>query len=127
MRCGGSTWGQRRKPAHGRWSRPPGRLRGWVLFGGYADGEHLADAWLLDTKDPDAPTWSLMTFSGVTPPARAAHAAAWDPEGGRLLVAGGTSGSELTLEVLGDAWALEKAPQGPARLFLPLALRNGAP
>jgi hypothetical protein len=120
------------EPATGPAPRMGASLAFWsdhqaVLFGGYADGEHLADAWLLDTKDPDAPTWSLMTFSGVTPPARAAHAAAWDPEGGRLLVAGGTSGSELTLEVLGDAWALEKAPQGPARLFLPLALRNGAP
>jgi len=90
-----------------------------ILFGGYADGEHLGDAWMLDVTSVDAPVWSPLGAGGVAPPARAAHGAAWDAEAGRLLIVGGTAGSIVTYRVLDDAWALELDPDATPATVTP--------
>jgi hypothetical protein len=81
-----------------------------VLFGGYADGQHLGDTWVLDVTSADAPAWAPLGAGGVAPQARAAHGAAWDEAARRLLIVGGTAGSLVTYRVLDDAWALELDP-----------------
>lgn len=111
-----------------------------LLFGGYAEGRHLGDLWLLDYTESDAPAWAQLTAAGGPPPSRAAHAAVWDPTAERLLVVGGITGEDLNLSVLGDAWALYPAgvpdltptPSATATIapngatFLPAVLRRSS-
>jgi hypothetical protein len=109
-----------------------------VLFGGYADGEHLGDVWVLDLTDGRGPSWAPLAAGGGIPEARAAHGAAWDAASRRLIVVGGTAGSNVAYRVLADAWALEFEPGATPTattanstpgtdpvgvLYLPLALK----
>jgi len=122
-----------------------------VLFGGYAEGAHFGDVWRLDTSNPATPRWSSLAVPEPAPGPRAAHGAAWDPLGRRLIVYGGITGIAPDLQVLDDAWALyldgappveatvapsptaaqptpgateTPAPQPWVPIYLPLALRS---
>jgi hypothetical protein len=74
-----------------------------VLFGGYANGMDLADAWLLDYSDPESPVWERLEVDGPAPGRRAGHSAVWDPEQEQVIIYGGIRG----LTYLDDAWALD--------------------
>jgi hypothetical protein len=77
-----------------------------VVFGGYSyDGSYhyFNDAWSLSLGEP--PVWSQIPVGGTLPPARAGHAAVYDPVRDRLLVSGGYY-FDTASHYLGDAWAL---------------------
>jgi hypothetical protein len=97
-----------------------------LLFGGY-DGEvgERADSWLLDYRDPEAPSWVELAAMpdpelGLPEP-RAGHVAAWDPVAGSLVLHGGIVVEGRNVRILGDAWLLlpqEEADATPT-IFLP--------
>jgi len=69
-----------------------------VLFGGRNGGVLSDDTWEWNTFTL---TWTEVVPTGVSPPARADSAMAFDPQSGRIMLFGGT-GAGSTL--LGDTW-----------------------
>ena len=56
--------------------------------------------------DPAANTWTELALDGEAPPPRSTQGAAWDADGGRLLIMGGFAGG---IEYLGDLWSYDAA------------------
>lgn len=73
-----------------------------VLFGGYNDTGELGDTWVYD---PVASTWADLQPAGDLPSPRRAHAMAYDPVSGQMILFGGYNGST----VLNDTWAYDPA------------------
>ena len=67
-----------------------GRRRMLVFAGSDASGQSLNDTWELSLKG--GLSWRQLSPSGDPPPARARHAAIYDPNGDRMLVFAGTGG-----------------------------------
>lgn len=90
-----------------------------ILFGGY-NGSFLSDVWALTLAGP--PAWVALAPTGPVPPARAGHAAIYDPAGDRMIVCGGFDGVSATSQRRNDVWSLDLAtlawssvtPAGPA-------------
>jgi hypothetical protein len=80
-----------------------------VLFGGYSRSGELAETWLLDYTDPEAPVWQPLALTGG-PSGRSGHSAVWDPVGERVLIYGGVAGSTSYLD---ETWAFSLSTAAP--------------
>lgn len=79
-----------------------------IVFGGH-DGVtpgtlRRNDVWELSLSG--APAWSPIVPQGVAPAARSSHSAVYDGANDRMIVFGGTSGSEVQ-SYLNDTWQLD--------------------
>lgn len=77
-----------------------------ILFGGHDGNIFLDDTW---SYDPAVNTWTELKPLGTVPPARGAHAMAYDPVTRRIIMFGGayappTDSDELCLD---DTWAYD--------------------
>jgi hypothetical protein len=76
--------------------------RRMVVYGGAdAAGQPLGDVWFLSLDDP--PQWLPVAPGGTPPPARFFAMAAYDAEGERMLLFGGTQDNDGALN---DLWSL---------------------
>jgi hypothetical protein len=73
-----------------------------IVFGGYNSTIYLNDVWALSLAG--APAWTQLAPLGTPPSVRSGLTAIHDPDGQRMLVFGGFSGS-----VRNDLWALSLA------------------
>jgi hypothetical protein len=73
-----------------------------VMFGGSSRAGFLNDVWALSLAG--TPAWTQLTPSGTPPSARRYHRAIYDPVRDRMVMFGGSSGSDLN-----DVWALSLA------------------
>jgi hypothetical protein len=71
-----------------------------IVFGGKSSGV-FNDVWALSLSG--TPTWSQLTPTGSPPSARESHSAIYDPVRDRIIVSGGTNGTDT----FDDAWALQ--------------------
>ncbi|TMQ74017.1 MAG: hypothetical protein E6K81_01645 [Candidatus Eisenbacteria bacterium] len=78
---------------------PRGRM---VVFAGYDAGTFLGDIWALDLAG--APAWTAIAPSGTPPGPRVSHTAIFDAPRNRMVVYGGSLGSDGT--PTGEIWAL---------------------
>ena len=76
-----------------------------ILFGGRrTDGTSFADTWALSLAG--TPRWSRLDVAGDAPAPRWGGAAAYDPAGRRMIVAGGQTGADGAATSHDDVWAL---------------------
>lgn len=90
-----------------------------VLFGGAGDNGAVLD----DTWEWDGLSWRQAVVT-ARPPARSAHAMAYDPSRGRVMLFGGRDAAG---QVLGDTWEYLGAGQGWREVAVVGAVRGGPP
>src|SRR5262249_47843301 len=79
-----------------------------VFYGGEhnnaGDFQSFDDAWALVFSA--VPYWEPLEPSGKPPAARNGHVAIYDPEGQRMIVYGGSAGTDANITRYTDLWAL---------------------
>jgi outer membrane protein assembly factor BamB len=73
-----------------------------LVFGGAIPGNGVGDVWELTLDDL---AWHELTFNGRTPHARCSAGGFYDPDGNRMVIAGGVYN-----DFYNDVWALDLTP-----------------
>lgn len=72
-----------------------------IIFGGSTASGTYDETWSLDFNTL---TWSMLSPSGTTPPARFAHCAAYDTDGHQMIIFGGVAWGQ---PMMNDVWSLD--------------------